>query len=53
MGHFIYKTEIKSSIPPAKVSEVFVRAENLISSVLLPVLKSAELIEETTSSKAS
>ncbi|KAK3444461.1 hypothetical protein EUGRSUZ_A00173 [Eucalyptus grandis] len=51
MGHFSYKTEIKPSIPPAKVFEVLVRAENLISGVLLPVLESAELIEETTSSE--
>ncbi|XP_039172135.1 major allergen Pru av 1-like [Eucalyptus grandis] len=46
-----FRTEIKSSIPPAQAFEAIVRALNLISRVLLPFLKSVELVEETTGSE--
>ncbi|XP_039162687.1 major strawberry allergen Fra a 1.06-like [Eucalyptus grandis] len=49
MGVFSCSTMIASSIPAAKAFEAIVNANNLISGVLMPVLKSAEFVEEFTS----
>ncbi|XP_030441095.1 major allergen Pru ar 1-like [Syzygium oleosum] len=53
MGLVTYKTEITFSIPPAKVVEALVEAGNLLPKDLLPVIKSAAVLEEETSSEGS
>ncbi|XP_010068424.1 major strawberry allergen Fra a 1-3-like [Eucalyptus grandis] len=49
MGEFSCSTMITSSIPEAKAFEAIVNANNLISGVLMPILKSVEFVEEFTS----
>ncbi|XP_010048006.2 major allergen Pru av 1 [Eucalyptus grandis] len=53
MGVFSCSTEITSSIPAAKAFEAIVNAKNLIPRVLLPVVKSAEFIEDINSTEGN
>ncbi|KAK3444497.1 hypothetical protein EUGRSUZ_A01303 [Eucalyptus grandis] len=53
MGVFSCSAEITSTIPAANAFEAIVNANNLISEVLLPVLKSAEVVQDITSGEGN
>ncbi|XP_010068384.2 major strawberry allergen Fra a 1.06 [Eucalyptus grandis] len=53
MGVLSCSTMITSTIPTAKAFEAIVNANNLIPGALLPVLKSAEVVEDITSGESN